>query len=209
MKASATALLLLILLPLSFINAQAQCVTHATECLMPVDCFPWQWNGFVSYGAGRNMGQLNLYNPSSCTAFPPVGDTSDVDFNTDANAFWETTGYDVGSAHLIVHEMTVADDGTNKTVNLEMLLMDISGGTFPSGWKIRESPTLASTGQASTEPSQVGNGRAVNVEFDLSTELTTNGGQTWVPASVPLHLMFYQSTPAQDLTWGRLKATYR
>ena len=209
MRTSATALLLLALLPLSFVDARAQCVTHGADCILPPDCLPWQWNGSVSFGASYDMQQLTVFNPSTCTPFPPLGDSIDATFDADAGTFSLTDFYHVGTAHVTVHETTTADNGTDKTISLEMLALDISGGTFPAGMAIRESPALASTGQAATEPSQVGNGRDVNVDFNLSLELTKNGGQTWTPASAPIHLIFYQSTPTQDLTWGGLKATYR
>jgi len=204
-----TPLLLLVLLPLAFVDARAQCVTHNTECVLPLDCFPWQWNGSVSFGASYEMQQLTVANPSTCTAFPPLGDSIDASFDADAGIFSLTDFYHVGTAHVTVHETTTADNGTDKTISLEMLAMNIAGGTFPAGMAIRESPTLASTGQAATEPSQVGNGRDVNVDFNLVLELTKDGGQTWIPASAPIQLIFYQSTPVRDLTWGGLKATYR
>ena len=209
MKTSATALLLLVFVPLSFVDARAQCVTHGTECILPLDCFPWQWNGSVNFGASYDMQQLTVANASTCTPFPPLGNSIDATFDAGAGTFSMTDGTYLGSAHVTVHETTIADDGTNKTISLEMLTMDIGGGTFPAGTEIRESPTLASNGQAATEPSQVGNGRSVNVDFNLFLELTRNGGQTWIPASASIHLMFYQSTPTRDLTWGGVKATYR
>ena len=204
-----TLLLLLVLLPLAFVDARAQCVTHGTECVLPLDCFPWQWNGSVSFGASYDMGQLTVFNPSTCTPFPPLGDSIDATFDASAGTYSITDGSYHGSAHVTVHETTTADNGTNKLISLQMLALDISGGTFPAGMAIRESPTLASNGQAATEPSQVGNGRDVNVDFNLSLELTKDGGQTWIPASAPIQLIFYQSTPTRDLTWGGLKATYR
>jgi hypothetical protein len=62
----------------------------------------------------------------------------------------------------------------------EMLQLDISGGSLPAGTRIRVSPTRPSRGQATVE--QVDGGSRVSSFFDLWTDLSTDGGQTWSPA---------------------------
>ena len=62
----------------------------------------------------------------------------------------------------------------------EMLQLDISG--LPGGAMIRESPTLASTG--TTTLSDAGGGLfRIDSFFDVFTELSLDGGQTWIPSS--------------------------
>ena len=52
---------------------------------------------------------------------------------------------------------------------------------------IRESPTLQSTGQ--TKVTDNGNGTFhVDSFFDVFTELSTDGGQTWIPSQGPSHV---------------------
>ena len=69
----------------------------------------------------------------------------------------------------------------------EILQLNLSGGTFPPGWMLRESPTLASTGLTTIAPQSDGTFR-INSFFDVFTELSLDGGQTWTPASGPIHL---------------------
>jgi hypothetical protein len=63
----------------------------------------------------------------------------------------------------------------------EMLSLNLSG-TSPFGpFMIRESPTLASLGRASVQPS--GNTFMIDSFFDVFFELSIDGGQTWGPSS--------------------------
>jgi len=112
-----------------------------------------------------------------------------------------------GIAHLTIHYTTTSDNGTLKYVDAEILSMNVSGGSFPAGVQFRESPTLVSGGQLSSEVWQ----GALNLHADLDvyTELSLNGGQTWTPANSVMHMIYYESTPTKEPTWGGLKATYR
>jgi hypothetical protein len=69
----------------------------------------------------------------------------------------------------------------------EMIGLDISGGTLPSYVMIRESPTLASAGHTMIQ--DLGWGYNVDSFFDVFTEITVDGGNTWYPASAPLHMV--------------------
>jgi hypothetical protein len=64
----------------------------------------------------------------------------------------------------------------------EMLSLDLSGVVVPFGFTmIRESPTLQSLGQ--TTIADLGGGVFhVDSFFDVFTELSIDGGQTWVPS---------------------------
>lgn len=67
---------------------------------------------------------------------------------------------------------------TTGTFDTEMLSMSLSG----FGLLIRESPTLPSLGQTSIQ--DVGGGQfRVSSFFDVFTELSINGGQSWMPSS--------------------------
>jgi PEP-CTERM motif len=74
---------------------------------------------------------------------------------------------------------------STSTFNTEMLQLDISGGGLPAGVEIRESPTLASPG--TTMVTDIGGGQfRIDSFFDIFTELSIDGGQTWAPANGPL-----------------------
>ena len=72
------------------------------------------------------------------------------------------------------------DYGNTGYFDPEMLSLNLSGGALPPGVLIRESPTLASLGHTSIE--DLGGG-SYNIDsfFDVFTELSLDGGQTWYP----------------------------
>ena len=79
--------------------------------------------------------------------------------------------YDAGGV-----EQTTGDFDT------EMLALNLSGGTLPPGVMIRESPTLQSTGH--TKTTSIGGGLyQIDSFFDVFTELSIDGGQTWMPST--------------------------
>ncbi|MBL0928262.1 MAG: hypothetical protein IBJ11_11535 [Phycisphaerales bacterium] len=66
------------------------------------------------------------------------------------------------------------------TFNTEMLAMDLSGSSPFGPFLVRESPTLASTGQ--TTITNIGGGLFhIDSFFDVFTELSIDGGATWIP----------------------------
>ena len=68
----------------------------------------------------------------------------------------------------------------------EMLQLDISGGGLPAGVMVRESPTRASTGKTSIRT--IDGGFLIDSFFDIFTELSVDGGQTWLPAQAAAHV---------------------
>ena len=63
----------------------------------------------------------------------------------------------------------------------EMLQLDISGGQLPPGVMIRESPTKQSLGRITM--SDAGGGLYhIDSFFDVFTELSLDGGATWIPS---------------------------
>jgi hypothetical protein len=62
----------------------------------------------------------------------------------------------------------------------ELLQMDISGEALIAGAMIRESPTLASTGQTRVEATP--GGYLIDSFFDIFLEISTDSGGTWWPA---------------------------
>jgi hypothetical protein len=66
---------------------------------------------------------------------------------------------------------------TTGTFDTEMLAMSLTGGP---GIMVRESPTRASTGKTSI--TDIGGGLYhIDSFFDVFTELSVDGGQTWIP----------------------------
>lgn len=74
--------------------------------------------------------------------------------------------------------------GSFGTFNTEMLALDLIGG---GGVRIRESPTLASTGQTTIQA--LGGGLfQITSFFDIFTELSLDGGQNWIPSTGSTHM---------------------
>ena len=70
----------------------------------------------------------------------------------------------------------------------EMLQLDISGGSLPPGVFIRESPTLPSVGQTVIRGGG-GGGYQIDSFFDIYTEISLDGGQSWSPDTLaPAHM---------------------
>lgn len=79
--------------------------------------------------------------------------------------------------------------------NTEMLQLNLVG----AGVMIRESPTLQSTGQTSIQ--DIGGGLfQINSFFDIFTELSLDGGQTWLPSAGATHMDLTNDVP-EPSTW--------
>jgi PEP-CTERM motif len=85
----------------------------------------------------------------------------------------------LGSVTTLVHDRLLSPTGTG-TFDTEMLALSLSG-TSPLGpFMIRESPTKQSLGQTSV--TDIGGGLyQIDSFFDVFTELSIDGGATWMP----------------------------
>ncbi len=73
------------------------------------------------------------------------------------------------------------------TFSTEMLQLNLQGGGLPAGVMVRESPTLPSVGQTSI--TDLGGGLFhIDSFFDVFTELSLDGGQSWSPSNGPMQL---------------------
>jgi len=74
---------------------------------------------------------------------------------------------------------------TTGTFDTEMLAMDLQG--FGGMVRVRESPTLASLGK--TRIADLGGGMYhIDSFFDVFTELSLDGGGSWIPSGGPTHV---------------------
>ena len=89
------------------------------------------------------------------------------------------------SANVAVKVQSLMDFGGTRFFDTEMLQLDlsnISGGGLPPGLRLRESPTKASLGKTSVRQVPGTTGYRISSFFDIWTELSLDGGQTWLPA---------------------------
>jgi PKD repeat protein len=112
------------------------------------------------------------------SAVHSCGSLMDFMLSTDGGATFTPT---TTPAALTFRITSLVDSGTTRYFDTEMLALDITGGGLPAGVMIRESPTRASLGRTSLR-SLVTEQSMIDSFFDVFTELSTDGGQTWSPA---------------------------
>lgn len=192
-------------------------------CPVDINCYRSFSCGFVatdviSYSVPGGAGHRNLilFDPTPCNSFPgtsaPAEQDLDIQYNIDVTTdlvHWTTV---IGTAHGRVRRGPPSYPFEQTEFDTEILQLDISGGQLPAGLMIRESPTLASPGHTNYPAFQWLPGIfVVNSFFDVFTELSLDGGQTWTPGDGAAHLYFQESTPTPTVqpTWGSLKMRYR
>ena len=116
----------------------------------------------------------------------PVGPNEQETFNSTATGMVSIMGGSFNPITLTGPVQTLVFNKVGNVTgvfNTEMLALNLSGG----GVMIRESPTMASAGQ--TTITDVGGGNfTINSFFDIFTELSLDGGATWIPAVSSTHL---------------------
>lgn len=79
--------------------------------------------------------------------------------------------------------------GEATLLHTELVSLDLSGGTLPAGLRIRESPTKASLGRASSRRATDGLYR-IGGFFDIFTECSLNNGATWSASAEAVHAQY-------------------
>ncbi|MBX7209617.1 MAG: choice-of-anchor D domain-containing protein [Verrucomicrobiaceae bacterium] len=77
--------------------------------------------------------------------------------------------------------------GSTRYFDAEVLSLGLTGTISPAEFRIRESPTKASLGRHTVTNVGSGNYR-ISSFFDVWTEISVDGGQTWAECDVPMHL---------------------
>jgi hypothetical protein len=126
-----------------------------------------------------------------CLTCPPAtyGIETDISFevSTDDGRTWMRVG---AMADGSVRTRLGTDVGGNRYFDTELLKLDVrGGGGLPTMIMIRESPTRRSVGKTimGTSPS-LSQPYMVGSFFDVFTELSVDGGQTWSPSTDPTHV---------------------
>ena len=95
-------------------------------------------------------------------------------------------------------------EGDTKFYDTELMGLTISGGGLAPNIMLRESPTLASTGQ--TKVTDIGGGQfAIDSFFDVFTEVSVDGGANWTPSQANASHIGFES-PVENIPtlsqWG-------
>ncbi len=131
----------------------------------------------------RNLVHRNFQNNAPLA--PPPGGAQNIsaphtavfETSSDGGQTWQPQSAPASATMRVTHSPTGFFD-------TEMLQLNIAGGTLPAGVMIRESPTLPSRGRTSVQP-QSGGSYMIDSFFDIFTELSVDGGQSWQPATGP------------------------
>jgi hypothetical protein len=171
---------------LSVVAAPAAEYRFDAACLTPADgVYATAPTSTTAYVTGVLFRHLRLSHFTECCDLPVAGDThvceggarASLELSTDDGASFLPAEAFV----LFTHSTTHAGGGAGgQAYNTEMLQLRLYGGTLPNGLMIRESPTLPSLGRASARP--IPGGHMVDSFFDVFTEISVDGGQTWTPA---------------------------
>jgi hypothetical protein len=126
---------------------------------------------------------LVIFEPTDPEPPPPTGGSAMVGTAIKVQGEWAVGGgvfapfSTTATAHIQITHHT--EDGA-VFFDTEMLALDISGGGLPAGTLIRESPTLPSRGKTSLR--SFGGKSHISSFFDVFTELSLDGGQSWQAA---------------------------
>lgn len=153
------------------------------------DCIPPPDGAYVGQFHSWGGGMFNLSDPihakfTSCDPPPPPGGVQVHTFlsivsGTISGPGMPPTPITVPNVPAAVRVAHAGESGPTRFFDTEMLQLDISGAG--GMLLIRESPTLPSLGR--TDITDLGGGMwAIDSFFDVFTELSLDGGQSWIPS---------------------------
>jgi hypothetical protein len=186
------------------------------------DCIPPPAGSYVGafhakYSDGTNV--YDLSNPihamfSSCGPPPSSGGCSNHSFGSGVSATLSVNAgapMSVGGpANCTVRVCSTFNVGPTRFFDTEMLQLDISGGPL----LIRESPTRPSLGKTSI--TDLGGGLyQIDSFFDVFTELSLNGGATWLPSTDEQgnpyagRVLIPGTVSVENAKWSKVKFLYK
>jgi hypothetical protein len=185
--------------------ARVELVCDAPERPFPTPNLPPPAGQYVSpqryhalYAQGIILSNVSHRRFTQSQPPPPPGGTQTHEFGSDIDADLSQDGGQswrrISAPATVVTRVThvVEADGT-AFFDTEMLALDLRGGDLPPGVMVRESPTRASLGRTSMRQVADGTGQIwdyISSFFDVFTELSLDGGQTWSPAEAgPGHVV--------------------
>lgn len=105
---------------------------------------------------------------------------------------------------------TLPSPGSTRVFDTEMLSLTLTGGGGGGGGAlmIRESPTLASMGKTMIDGPDQGGLYRIDSFFNVFTELSIDGGQTWMPGDGALRMSGSNvPEPSALVAWSLLGAS--
>jgi hypothetical protein len=208
---------ILLLLP---IRGQAQLITNSPNLPPPEGVYVTPTQAHQLYNAGLlSIEVININHFGFQPSFAPPQNVSDITTHSFNSTLTGNIIVNGGSPNpfsasaqtsVFVQKVSGPNGSPLGIFQTEMLQLNING--LPGGAMIRESPTLPSLGQ--TDISDVGGGfYRIDSFFDVFTELSLDGGQTWIPSTGSGHVQLAGRVPEPGtmgmLTFGLLLVTAR
>lgn len=148
-------------------------------------------NGIIIRDVRHRFFTQHLPPPSlGTTQIHTFNSQADFEVSFDNGATFQPASVPANATVRVTH---TSDSGVTNIFDTEMLALNILGGTLPPGMMIRESPTLASTGQTTMRP--VTGGFMISSFFDIFTEVSLDGGATWSPSTGPGRMQLTAPAP--------------
>jgi hypothetical protein len=177
-----------------------------SNCIPPLD------GSYVGQFHSWGGGLFNLSDPvhsafTNCSLPPTGGGTQNHVFSstvsgTISGPSLPPTFVSLPGANSAVRVTHTGDVGPTSFFDTEMLQLDITG----PGILIRESPTLPSLG--ATSITDLGGGMwTIDSFFDVFTELSIDGGQSWVPSDGPTRMRLVPTPGSISLIAGAILLT--
>ena len=145
-------------------------------------------------GGGISWTNVALKNFSPGTTLPASG-SSIITFTCDFSASYSSSGPTVFVTAPATVKMKVdfsSVSGTSRVYDVEILQLDIAGGTLPTGMLLRESPTKISPGELIIADN--GGGQyLLSGSFIAFTELSSDNGENWQANSAPLARLVFEN----------------
>jgi hypothetical protein len=172
-----------------------------SNCFPPSGCQYACANPFYQYGS---VALSNVtFQIGSCQT-PPASGTQTQTFTGSAQGNSSFSGPFSCPISGSMALTFVDSQNTSYFYNTQMLSLNLSGGTLPSGIMVRANTTQSSVGQTIIRRDSTGQFH-ISSFFDIFTELSTDGGNTWIPSAAnPSHSVLQpnaSSIPALS-HWG-------
>jgi uncharacterized repeat protein (TIGR01451 family) len=160
---------------------------------------PTQWH--AAYANGIYIS--NVTHSAFTANYPPPapGATNIENFNSTVSGLISTDGghtFNPFSAPAAVSVNVAShsslDNNNTRFFDTEMTSMSLSGGNLPGGIMVRESPTKQSLGRTSVRNDSTG--YHISSFFDIFTEVSLDGGNTWSAATTQPATMSPTNPPA-------------
>lgn len=182
-------------------------LTFATADYPPPGTFLTPQGIAAVFNGNVVIGNLQLRDFNDAAPLPGPGSSQMYTGTCDATLQVSTDGGVTSNnfactASTSIQMQYLSDDGVTVAYTGEMLSLDLSEGSLPPNIKLRESPTLQSTGQTTVKASSTG-GYTVSSFFDVFTEVSLDGGSTWTPAKSSVHVQLdAPPLPGPDITFA-------